>query len=80
MANPKDSHHGLSSGWQWTIKRGLQKMLNEQNLHEWDTILSHVVFAYNTSIHSTTHFTPFFLMFGTEAKIPPEIGGWSTTI
>ena len=56
-----------------TIKRGLQKMLNERNLEEWDTILSHVVFAYNTSIHSTTHFTPFFLMFGTEAKIPPEI-------
>ena len=56
-----------------TLKKGLQKLLNEQNLNEWDTVLPHVVFAYNTSVHSSTHFTPFFLMFGTEARIPAEI-------
>ena len=48
-------------------------MLNAQKLGEWNKILQHVVFAYNTSVHSTTHFTPFFLMFGIEARIPPEI-------
>ncbi|KAF0153184.1 MAG: hypothetical protein FD188_3384, partial [Ignavibacteria bacterium] len=56
-----------------TIKRGLQKTLNQENLENWDMALPHVIFAYNTSVHSTTGFTPFFLMFGTEARIPAEI-------
>ena len=42
-----------------TIKRGMQIYLNEQNLTEWDTVLPYVVFAYNTSVHSSTWFTPF---------------------
>ena len=56
-----------------TIKHGLQKSLNGKNLEEWDTVLSHVIFSYNTSVHSSTLFTPFFLMFGVEARIPAEI-------
>ena len=56
-----------------TIKRGLQKVLNEKNLSDWDLVLPHVLFAYNTSVHSSTTFTPFFLMFGTEARIPADI-------
>ena len=31
------------------------------------------MFAYNTSVHSTTGFTPYFLMFGVEARLPSEI-------
>ena len=55
-----------------TIKKGLQKSLNGENLDSWDVLLSHVVFAYNTTEHSTTGFTPYFLMFGEEARIPSE--------
>ena len=36
-------------------------------------VLSEVIFAYNTSVHSTTGVTPYFLMFGVEARIPSEI-------
>ena len=48
-------------------------MLNEQCLEEWDMVRSEVMFAYNTSVHSTTGFTPYFLMFGVEARVPSEI-------
>ncbi len=46
------------------IKKGLQKLLNNQNFENWDSVLSQVLFAYNSPIHSATGFTPYFLMFG----------------
>eukprot|EP00731_Ephydatia_muelleri_P006479 Em0003g727a len=39
----------------------------------WDEDLSKVCMAYNTSIQSTTGYTPFFLMFGREARLPLAI-------
>ena len=56
-----------------TMKRGLQKMLNEKRMEKWDVVLSEVRFAYYKSVHSTTRFTPYFLMFVVEARIPCEI-------
>ena len=48
-------------------------MLKDTKLEEWDAVLSEVMFAYNASVHRTTGFTPIFLMFGVEARIPSEI-------
>ena len=42
-------------------------------MEEWDVVLSEVMFAYNTSVHTTTGFTPYFLTFGVEARVPSEI-------
>ena len=39
----------------------------------WDEDLSKVCMAYNTSIQSTTGYSPFFLMFGREARLPLDI-------
>jgi hypothetical protein len=39
---------------------------------DWDTYLSTVEFAYMTTVNSQTGFTPFFLLFGREAKQPHE--------
>ena len=48
-------------------------MLNERRMGELDVLLSEVMFAYNTSVHSKTGFTPYFLMFGVEARFSSEI-------
>jgi len=40
---------------------------------EWEDYLPKVCFAYNTSEHTATGFTPFFLMFGHEASMPLDI-------
>ena len=56
-----------------TSKRGLQQILNEKRVEEWDVVLSEVIFAYNTSMHSTTGFTTYFLMFGVEARVTRQI-------
>ena len=39
----------------------------------WEQHLSKVCFAYNTSVHASTGFTPFALMFGREAKLPIDL-------
>jgi RNase H-like domain found in reverse transcriptase/Reverse transcriptase (RNA-dependent DNA polymerase)/Integrase zinc binding domain/Integrase core domain/Retrotransposon gag protein len=43
----------------------------KQNL--WSNFITHVVFAYNTSIHSSTGYTPYFLLFGREAIIASDV-------
>ena len=37
--------------------------------HLWSDFITHVVFAYNTSIHSATRYTPYFLLYAREACI-----------
>lgn len=40
---------------------------------EWDSHLRKVCMAYNSSIQPSTGYTPFFLMFGRQARIPVDI-------
>ena len=58
---------------QRTIKGGLKIILVEKRLEEWNGVLSEVMFAYNTMVHSTTGVTPYFPMLGVEARVPTEI-------
>ena len=43
------------------------------NHRDWDTKLPAVAFAYRSSVQESTGFTPFFLMYGREARIPADL-------
>ncbi len=45
----------------------------QKSQKEWADLLPHVVFAYNTSIHTATGYTPYYLMHGREACIGSEL-------
>ncbi len=53
------------------IKR-LVKFANE-NKKTWDEHLDHCLFAYNTSRHESSLYSPFEVMFGRKAIIPIEL-------
>lgn len=55
-----------------TLKDELAKYLFESG-REWDEHLPHVALAYNTINHSSTGFTPFFLVHGREARVPLDV-------
>ena len=47
--------------------------MNEKRLDEWDVALTEFMIAYKKCEHNTTCFTPSFIIFGVEARIPSEI-------
>ena len=51
----------------------LRKLLSKPQQSNWDLYLNFVVCSYNTSVHSSTGFTPQFLTFGAEARLPADL-------
>ena len=39
----------------------------------WDDLLDTCIYAYNTSVHESTSFTPFEVMFGRKAVLPIDV-------
>jgi hypothetical protein len=50
----------------------LVKLVYDKKDH-WDKVLDTCVYAYNTSVHESTSFTPFELMFGRKAVLPVDV-------
>ena len=58
------------------FNRTLLSMLSivtEKHSADWEDQLPKLCFAYNSSVHSTTGFTPFYLMFGRQARLPIDL-------
>ena len=45
---------------------------NQLNLHD---VMKDIEFAYNTSIHSATGYSPFFIIFGRHSILPAQLCG-----
>ena len=61
--------NGLDERWNQTLKNMVVKYAHEKK-KDWDMYLDSRVFAYNTSKHASSLYTPFEVMFGRKA-VPP---------
>ena len=64
--------NGLDERFNQTLQRSLLKMIDE-NQNEWNKYLDSVLFAYRTSKQASTRFSPFFLLYGREPRLPIEL-------
>ena len=74
--NPLFPYHPQSDGMIERFNRTLLGMLSSGILEEdgnWEQILPAVMMAYRTSVHKTTHMSPFILVFGREVRLPVDI-------
>ena len=63
---------GLDERFNQTLQGMLRKYVQE-NKDNWDTYLDTCTFAYNTSRHESSLYTPFEIMFGRKARLPIDI-------
>ena len=54
-----------------TLEAMLSKVTDQQQ--DWDLFLPKVLFAYRTSLHETTGFTPYHLNFGRSPQLPIDV-------
>ena len=63
---------GLVERWNRTLLQSLATSVSDHP-ENWDEYVQKICMAYNTSIHPTTSFTPFYLMFGRQARLPVDL-------
>ena len=64
--------NGLDERINQTISRTLRKYINDEQ-DDWDQYLDSILFSYRTSKHASTHYSPFFLMYGRDPILPVEL-------
>lgn len=70
------AYHPMCNGLVEHFNGTLAQMLSyyvSTNQRDWDLYVNLTCFSYNTSRHETTKHTPFFLLYGREARLPSEV-------
>ena len=63
--------NGLTERLNATLVNALAKLV-DSNQSDWDVLVPHVTFAYNSTTQKSLGTSPYFLMFGREPKWPSE--------
>ena len=66
-------YHPMANGQCERMNRCLISMcksLSGAEKRDWKSVLPKLSFAYNSTVHASTGFTPFFMMFGRESRLP----------
>ena len=63
--------NGLVEKFNQTLGKSITMYVDSEQSN-WDEGLQAIVFSYNTSIHPTTKYSPFFLVYGREPKLPSD--------
>ena len=69
-------YHPQCDGLVEQFNRTLLNMLTtctEDHPRDWEQNIRKVCMAYNTSVHPSTGFSPFYLMFGRQARLPVDL-------
>ncbi|GBC00600.1 hypothetical protein RclHR1_03900017 [Rhizophagus clarus] len=64
--------NGMVERFNRTLGECIAKLVNSEN-KEWDQLVDATLFAYRTKKHSTTGFTPFYLVYGRQATLPIDL-------
>ena len=70
------SFHPQTNGIQERFNRTIEDMLSKYvsaNQRDWDKYLPILLLAYRSSIHESTHQTPYMMMFGRHALLPVDL-------
>ena len=68
--------HPQTDGQTEVVNKTLSTLLMaifKKNIKTWEECLSHVEFAYNRTIHSTTKFSPYEIVYGFNHLIPLDL-------
>ena len=69
-------YHPESDGMVERMNRTLQNMLAKyvsDHQRDWDEHLPLMMMAYRSSVHASTQYTPFYLLFGHEVRLPVDV-------
>lgn len=69
------AYHPQTNGLTERLNRTLTDMLSmyvARDHRDWDAPLPYVTFAYNSSRHDTAGYSPFYLLFGREPRLPMD--------
>ncbi len=63
--------NGLDERFNQTLQRQLLKYIDDKQ-DDWDLYLHAILFSYRVSQQASTKYSPFYLMYGQQARLPIE--------